>query len=107
MEKQYAVRDIMEIDEKSGHYCKHVQAMTREGLHDKSDIAAELAYRDLLIDELKLKNMRLKNLLQSCKDGNICPPFEDDDSCRYDLASDVDRKVVCSQCWDEFIERQK
>jgi hypothetical protein len=34
------------------YYTDHVAAMTREGLHSKSDIAAELAYRDLKIDVL-------------------------------------------------------
>jgi hypothetical protein len=33
-------------------YCDHVMAMTAEGLHEKSDIAAELAHRDILIAEL-------------------------------------------------------
>ena len=33
-------------------FCKHMDAMTREGLHRKSDIAAELAYRDVLITDL-------------------------------------------------------
>ena len=35
------------------HYCKHVDAMTREGLHDKSDIAVELARRDIEIKRLR------------------------------------------------------
>lgn len=32
------------------HYFKHVNAMTAEALHSKSAIAAELAYRDSVID---------------------------------------------------------
>jgi hypothetical protein len=36
-----------------GYYQRHVSAMTVEGLHEKSDIAAELAFRDWQIDELK------------------------------------------------------
>ena len=46
---EYAKRAVMEI---VAHYAKHVQAMTAEGLHEKSDIAAELAWRDMMIDEL-------------------------------------------------------
>lgn len=53
--KQYAERDIMALDEEGGYYCKHVGAMTSEGLHDKGDIAAELAYRDAQIDRLRLE----------------------------------------------------
>ena len=35
------------------HYSLHVSAMTTERLHEKSDIAAELAFRDARIDELR------------------------------------------------------
>ena len=52
-EKLYAERDICEQDEKGGFYIKHVLAMTAEGLHSKSDIAAELAHRDLRIQQLE------------------------------------------------------
>lgn len=51
--KQYATRDIIELDKKGGYYCRHVQAMTEEGLHSKSDIAAELAWRDEQIARLQ------------------------------------------------------
>lgn len=44
--KLYAERDLMGLDRNGNHYCKHILAMTREGLHAKSDIAAELAFRD-------------------------------------------------------------
>lgn len=49
-DKLYAVRDALKIDEASrGMYGKHVSAMTSEKLHSKSDIAAELAYRDTIL----------------------------------------------------------
>ena len=35
------------------YYRNHVLAMTAEGLNSKSDIAAQLAWRDKRIDELK------------------------------------------------------
>ncbi len=47
---EYAERNLVELGK---HYTKHVQAMTREGLHAKSDIAAELAWRDAEIDRLR------------------------------------------------------
>jgi len=49
----YADRDVMELDRMGNFYCRHVSAMTREGLHDKSDIAAELAVRDAEISSLR------------------------------------------------------
>lgn len=41
--KLYADRDPLALGD---HYTAHVAAMTREALHDKAAIAAELAYRD-------------------------------------------------------------
>lgn len=54
-DKQYAVgqRDIEQLDE-GGYYTRHIYAMTHEGLYSKSDIAAELAYRDMQINILLL-----------------------------------------------------
>lgn len=49
----YAERDIIALDESGDFYCKHVSAMTGEKLHSKSDIAAELGYRDKLIADFK------------------------------------------------------
>ena len=51
--KQYAERDAMAMDMAGNYYCRHVSAMTEEGLHAKSDIAAELAWRDMEIDRLR------------------------------------------------------
>lgn len=48
----YACRDAMWLDQQGGHYVRHVDHMTREGLHSKSDIAAELGWRDYQIAEL-------------------------------------------------------
>ena len=51
-EKQYARRDAMALDKEGSYYSRHVMAMTAEKLHAKSDIAAELAFRDAEIDRL-------------------------------------------------------
>lgn len=61
---QYAERDAMQLDKDGGYYGRHIQAMTREGLHSKGDIAAELAWRDQQIEQLreKLKQAEEKNL---------------------------------------------
>ncbi|AXH72139.1 MAG: Eae protein [Siphoviridae sp. ctdc_1] len=52
-EKYYALRDAMEMDIAGGHYSRHVSAMTREELNSKSDIAAELGWRDWQIEKLQ------------------------------------------------------
>lgn len=49
----YAERDVMALDREGGYYIRHVFAMTKYGLHDKSDIAAELAWRDQQIATLR------------------------------------------------------
>lgn len=46
----YAERDIEKLEP---FYSCHVHAMTAEGLNGKSDIAAELAYRDAKISHLE------------------------------------------------------
>jgi hypothetical protein len=51
--KQYAKRDHMAQDAAGGYYIRHVEAMTAEGLHEKSDIAGELAHRDIQITRLR------------------------------------------------------
>lgn len=49
-DKNYADRDHMALGD---YYTRHVSAMTGEGLHSKSAIAAELAHRDAEIDRLR------------------------------------------------------
>lgn len=66
--KRYAERDIMEMDRAGNYYCHHVSAMTGEGLHSKSDIAAELGWRDMQIDALLAERDRLKALLLSSRE---------------------------------------
>ena len=48
--KHYAKRDP---DAQGIHYINHVSAMTTEGLHAESAIAAELAHRDIEIERLR------------------------------------------------------
>lgn len=51
MVKLYAERDLEMLDMTNNYYSRHVMAMTGEGLNSKSSIAAELVYRDWIIDE--------------------------------------------------------
>ena len=70
----YGDRDPMQQDRFGNHYSKHVSAMTAEGLHSKSRIAAELAHRDIRIKELEYQLGQMKislehktTLLTSCE----------------------------------------
>jgi len=49
-DRLYPPVDLFALGE---HYIKHVEAMTAEGLHSKSDIAAQLAWRDQRIAQLE------------------------------------------------------
>jgi hypothetical protein len=69
----YAERDIMAQGQV---YCDHVNAMTAEGLHGKSEIAAELAHRDTVIHHLRY-------LLTICSDEITDP----------DLLADIRRSL--------------
>ena len=73
MSKQYAERDIESLDEAGGFYSRHVSAMTAEGLHTKSSIAAELGHRDMV-------NSELLKALQMIMNGNFYIPKESADA---------------------------
>jgi hypothetical protein len=68
---QYASRDILGLDEKGNYYSKHVSAMTREGLHSKSDIAAELAFRDARIEDLTLMRLVIKGVVENVDNPDL------------------------------------
>lgn len=57
MSNLYAERDIIE---QGDHYSRHVSAMTGEGLHSKSAIAAELAHRDIQLEQAHAEIKQLK-----------------------------------------------
>lgn len=60
----YAKRDAIA---QGRHYVAHVFAMTREGLHLKSAIAAELAHRDIVIAELLAALEMVRDADEDCK----------------------------------------
>ena len=62
MSNQYAERDLIELDE---HYANHIIALSIEQLNSKSDIAAELAFRDQRIAKLESLLKAVKNELSS------------------------------------------
>lgn len=55
-----------DIESYGQHYFKHVSAMTVEALHSKSDIAAELAYRDCEIEKLRAELKDCHDAYQGC-----------------------------------------
>ena len=50
-------------------YNKHISAMTSEGLYFKTDIAAELAHRDIEIESLKGKIYALEQTIDVLTGG--------------------------------------
>ncbi len=50
---KYKERDLIKLDMDGNWYSTHVRAMTTEDLRSKSDIAAELGFRDKKIAELE------------------------------------------------------
>lgn len=57
--KQYDTEVRLEALMGTKHYGVHIHAMTAEDLHSKSDIAVELAWRDLRIEQLVGENAAL------------------------------------------------
>ena len=57
-------RDIIQLDIDGDYYFKHILAMTDESLHSKSDIAAELGWRDREIQKLKNEIIEWKKVIK-------------------------------------------
>lgn len=62
--KLYGERDLEMLDMTNNYYSRNIMAMTGEGLNSKSAIAAELAYRDWIIDEQDKQIKALKEQLK-------------------------------------------
>ena len=73
MVNQYQERDPIVLDEIGGYYSRHVSAMTRESLHAKTDIAAELAFRDCVIDDITKQRDELLAALVAAIECGIVP----------------------------------
>lgn len=69
MSYEYADRDVCALDKAGGHYSRHVQAMTEEELRDKSDIAAELAFRDAEIERLRAEVVHWREARRASQEG--------------------------------------
>jgi hypothetical protein len=64
-EPLYQNVDVMALDRVGNYYCKHIMAMTAEGLHSKSDIAAQLGIRDLRIKQAEQQRDELQKRLDA------------------------------------------
>ena len=91
----YADRDIIQ---QGKHYTDHVRAMTAEGLHSKSDIAAELAHRDIQRDELlaALKSLMemLDDEIQASTDEQLAFGLSDP-NCPEHVKSELKIVIAC------------
>ncbi len=88
---EYQERDIIELDNAGNYYGKHVLAMTREDLRSKSDIAAELGYRDMVIDKLAEENKRLREALEKIQRMQSRTPELPEDYTHEDVGDLNDR----------------
>lgn len=72
------------------HYMNHVLHMTREGLHSKADIAAELAHRDKVIEELvdSIKDKQCRSCCGRIGTTDVCVGCD-----TYELLSKVENNV--------------
>jgi hypothetical protein len=97
MSKLYTERDIIE---QGDYYSRHTSAMTGEGLDRKSDIAAELAHRDIQIDQLQARVAELYDLIKYAQvDSGVCMCGDDiRDHNQYSGHSLVD-------VWDHAVEQ--
>lgn len=99
--QQYANRNIMALDRAGNYYCLHVAAMTAEKLHDKSDIAAELAQRDY-------DNAQLKSELQRLSEAtDALVGHTDDITCQHESTHRGGTLwEICDECGAKWADDQ-
>lgn len=102
---EYAKRDHMALGD---YYMRHVMAMTAEGLHAKSAIAGELAWRDEQIAAERGRNGVLSGLLRRCGATieTIVPESEEDAQLLYALERDIERALTGPATDDLLTERK-
>jgi len=93
-DRLYADRDVQALGQ---FYANHVMAMTAEWLHDKSDIAAELAWRDQKINQL------LNDLQDITKSGRVLTEIKLIESLKSQLA---DTKALLIESENQLAESQ-
>jgi hypothetical protein len=100
MSKMYSKRDIL----KQGvFYTRHISAMKKDGLHGKSDIASELAHRDIKIEQLQARADEYEDelLLFRSVASLICLQ-ESDEWSSNEVQTNKDYAEVCGQRIDKL-----
>ncbi len=105
--KQYCERDVMALDRAGGYYARHIQAMTTEGLESKSDIAAELGWRDMRIAKLDRSNskVRVKHPTPQPMDAQISivrPGTSDDTEIRLIIRIAMGKTITAVMTPEDF-----
>lgn len=93
----YSERDIISLDRAGNYYCRHVAAMTKFALHAKSDIAAELAWRDSRIATLEAA------LAVAQGQGFVMVPMVPTDGLLMSMAIRSDHALGCPGYYDQPI----
>ncbi|MCS4234464.1 hypothetical protein [Stenotrophomonas sp. BIGb0135] len=99
----------MQLDKDGGYYCRHVEAMTAEGLHRKSDIAEQLGWRDREIDKLRTalaaSRAEVEGLRAACS-GSAYTLFLDAyyKACETSKPSDWHDAAMLAKQWEQQID---
>jgi hypothetical protein len=64
-------------EELGKYYIQHIDRMTVENLYGKSDIACELAYRDIIIASLRDAAKKALDAMERYKDKRQCDRFDE------------------------------
>lgn len=106
--KLYDTEARMELVMSSGprHYTAHVNHMTTEDLRSKSDIAVELAWRDLRIEQLAGENAVMKQIIDSVTDLDNEPKYHSEGmGCGLEDRGITDRYDAMQHGWECAMER--
>jgi len=95
--RMYNSRDV---EQQGEFYFNHISAMTGEQLHSKTDIAAELAHRDIEIAKLKQEIVQLRKMVvRPCPTLYTVQRIRKTTEDRYGSVHGAgnDRKTVCGK----------
>lgn len=103
---QYAVRDALDLDKRGDYYTRHISAISKEDLHNKADIAAELGYRDMMLDRTKRiideRNEQITELTCALK---LCINRLDEE-CGFTGAANTARLIIDQYSTGEYQDEQ-
>lgn len=95
----YPDHNPAQLDIDGNYYIRHVSAMTREGLHAKSDIAIQLGWRDREIDRLRAELA----IAIAAMGPNGVPPLPETAQpvvhLQHPTSQGRDFKIYCDDAW--------